>query len=225
MKTKMFFVTILVLSLLLAGCASMQKPDGTMNKQGKGTAWGAAGGALAGAILGQAIGRDRQGTLWGVGVGAALGGLTGNRVGAYMDKQESEFERALAASEAASLQREGDNLRLSFKGDIFFRTNSAEISPAMYVELDRVADIMRRYPQTWIESQGHADPRGDDGYNLSLSQRRAEAAADYLASRGVDRSRIKSVGYGETRLKSGGNPDLYGADRRVEFLLLPMRQG
>lgn len=222
MTMKMFLTVMLV--LVVSGCAAMQNSDGTMNRQGKGTAWGVAGGAVAGGLLGQVFGRNTKSTLWGAAMGAAIGGLTGNRVGAYMDQQEAEFRAALAASKAASVQREGENLRLSFKGDIFFATNSAEISSGMYAELDRVADIMNRYPQTWIEVQGHADPRGSDEYNRLLSQKRAETAKAYLVSRGVDSSRLKATGYGESQTRSGGNPDLYGQDRRVEFLLIPMQQ-
>ena len=213
----------LIICISFLGCATMKNPDGTMNRQGKGTAWGTAGGAAAGGILGQVIGRNTKSTLWGAVIGAAVGGLTGNRIGAYMDKQQAEYERALAASEAASIKREGDNLRLSFKGDVFFRTNSSEIEPAMYDELNRVAQIMIQFPQTWIEAQGHTDPRGSDEYNRVLSQKRAEAAKAYLVSRGVDASRLKATGYGESKTRSGGNPDLYGQDRRVEFLVLPMQ--
>ncbi|MEA2006984.1 MAG: OmpA family protein [Patescibacteria group bacterium] len=223
MKKILVMATVLFICISFVGCATLQNSDGTMNRQGKNTSWGTAGGAIAGGLLGQVFGKNTRSTLWGAAVGAAIGGLTGNRIGAYMNQQEAEFRAALAASKAASVRREGDNLRLSFKGDIFFKTNSSVIEPDMYDELNRVSQIMNQFPQTWIEAQGHTDPRGSAEYNRVLSQKRAEAAKRYLANRGVNPSRLRATGYGESKTRSGGNPYLYCQDRRVEFLLFPMQ--
>lgn len=215
-RLKVMFIPLLCV-LLLASCASLD------TRQGKGTGWGAAIGAAVGAAAGQGFGGNTESTLWGAAIGAALGGLTGNRVGAYMDQQEAEFAQVLANSQAASMRREGEAIVLSFKGDVYFDTNQAMIRPGMYRELDRVADVLRRYPQTWIEVGGHADPRGSEAHNQQLSQSRADAVAGALAQRGVDHGRLRSVGYGESQLVSGGNPQNYGLDRRVVLKLHPMK--
>ncbi len=217
-KNLVHCIFILIISISMMSCATT---DSTWSKQQKGTALGAGLGAAAGAIVG-AFTKGGEGAIWGGLIGAAAGGLAGNQAGAYMDRQQRSFEETLAQSEAASIQREGDNLRLTFKGDIYFDTNSSEIKSEMYLELDRVAGILTEYPQTWIEVGGHADPRGTNEYNLSLSQQRAAAVSNALIVRGVGAERIKSIGYGENRLLST-NPDNYGINRRVEIKIMPMR--
>ena len=220
MKKSVLYIFVLIIAISIVSCATTN-PDGTWSKQQKGMAWGAGIGTAVGAITG-AIFKGEKGALWGGLIGAAAGGLTGSQVGVYMDRQQRSFEETLAQSEAASIQREGDNLRLTFKGDVYFDTNSSEIKPEMYSELDRVAGILAEYPQTWIEVGGHADPRGTDEYNVVLSQRRADAVSNALAAKGVNVDRIRSVGYGESRLLST-NPDNYGINRRVEIKITPMR--
>jgi outer membrane protein OmpA-like peptidoglycan-associated protein/tetratricopeptide (TPR) repeat protein len=67
-------------------------------------------------------------------------------------------------------------------------------------ELDRVVDIMKKYPSMEVELGSHTDSRGNDAYNLSLSQKRAESAVAYIVSRGIEKSRITAKGYGESQL-------------------------
>ncbi len=69
--------------------------------------------------------------------------------------------------------------------------------------LDNVANILQRNPTLRIELSSHTDSRGNDTYNLRLSQRRADAAVHYLVSKGIDRERMVARGYGETRLING----------------------
>ncbi|HMP29675.1 MAG TPA: OmpA family protein, partial [Saprospiraceae bacterium] len=64
--------------------------------------------------------------------------------------------------------------------------------------LDSLATILQLNPTIQIELGSHTDCRGDEEYNLSLSQRRAQAAVDYLMTRGIDSSRLSARGYGET---------------------------
>ncbi len=55
-------------------------------------------------------------------------------------------------------------------------------------------------PTIWIELGSHTDSRGKDSYNLTLSQKRAESAVQYIISKGIDKNRITAKGYGETQL-------------------------
>lgn len=66
-------------------------------------------------------------------------------------------------------------------------------------DLDRLAELMRRYPAMRIELASHTDARATDEYNQVLSQRRAEAAVAYLVTQGVERDRMVPVGYGESK--------------------------
>jgi len=221
MKKAKVLVLVLSIFFVLSSCANQ-------TKQQKGTAVGAGVGAIAGAALGQAIGRDRQATLWGAAIGAAVGGLAGNQIGAYMDRQEQELRNAIAesnaniaAAEQASIQREADVLTATFKSDVFFKVDSAELLPGAMTEMDRVANVLNRYPQTTIRVEGHTDATGRAEYNQILSERRAKAVADALYLRNVSPDRISTVGYGESQPISSDN----AANRRVNIVITPIRQG
>lgn len=67
-------------------------------------------------------------------------------------------------------------------------------------ELNKLVQFMKDNPAVKVELASHTDSRASDDYNKTLSQNRANAAVDYLASKGVDKSRLKPVGYGETKL-------------------------
>jgi outer membrane protein OmpA-like peptidoglycan-associated protein len=72
-----------------------------------------------------------------------------------------------------------------------------------------------------IEIQGHTDNRGNDAYNLDLSDRRAAAVKQYLVDKGIDENRLTSQGYGETQpIDKKNNEKAYAKNRRVEFLIL-----
>lgn len=194
-------------------------------KTGKGGVYGAAGGAAAGALLGQAIGRDTEATLWGAAIGAAVGGAAGAGVGKYMDNQEQEMRQALAASDAAAVQREGNLLSVMFKGDVTFDHNSAMVRPGLYSEIDRVANVLNQYPQTLIRVEGHTDSTGSEAYNLDLSRRRAEAVRDLLVQRNVSPSRIQVVGYGEANPVASNETEAgRQMNRRVELKIAPTKQ-
>src|SRR5690606_14060681 len=82
---------------------------------------------------------------------------------------------------------------------IYFATDSAEILRRSYPIIDAVAATLAGNPQiTLIEVQGHADERGQDEYNLSLTRDRAASVVEALVQRGVARDRLRSAGYGET---------------------------
>ena len=205
----------LMLFISLISCASMQ------TKQEQGTAVGVGVGAGVGAILGQAIGGDTEATLIGAGIGAALGGLAGNQIGRYMDMQEQDLRNAIAASESASISREQDILRATFKGEAFFDYDSSTLKPGAYSELRRVAEVLNKYPQTTIEVGGHTDTRGSEEYNQVLSEKRAEAVKNELIHNGLSPQRIQAVGYGESRTISSD----HAMNRRVEIVIVPIRQG
>jgi outer membrane protein OmpA-like peptidoglycan-associated protein len=212
-KIRLAFVFFMA-SMTIVSCASME------TRQEKGTAIGAGSGAAVGAILGQAIGRDTESTLIGAGIGAALGGLAGNQIGRYMDRQEQELRHAIAASESASIRREQDILRATFKGEAYFDSGADTLKPGAYPELRRISEILNKYPQTRIEVSGHTDIRGSEEYNQKLSERRADAVKTELLRNGVLAQRIQAVGYGESRPISSD----HAMNRRVEIIIAPVRQ-
>jgi outer membrane protein OmpA-like peptidoglycan-associated protein len=218
---KMRISVFLCCVLLLAGCAE----TGTMTKSEQGGLFGAAGGAVVGAILGQAIGHDTKSTLIGAAIGAAVGGGGGYGVGKMMDNQEKEMRDALAKSEAAAVTREGNLLSVTFKGDVTFDTNSTEVRPELYTEINRVARVLNQYPDTLIRVEGHTDSKGSDEYNMDLSKRRAAAVKTLLSLRGVAENRIEVVGYGKTMPIATNDTELgRQKNRRVEIKIAPKTQ-
>ena len=82
---------------------------------------------------------------------------------------------------------------------IFFTTDSTSLTAKSRGTLDKQAAWLGKYSNHSITLEGHADERGTREYNLGLGQRRAVAARDYLASRGVTRSRVKVISFGKER--------------------------
>ncbi|HEX4461208.1 MAG TPA: OmpA family protein, partial [Polyangia bacterium] len=104
---------------------------------------------------------------------------------------------------------------------IFFETAKAAIKPISYATLDAVADALQVNPQLQLtEIQGHADERGDDDYNLRLTEDRAAAVKAYLIGKGVASDRLQSRGYGETKpICHEHGPRCWSQNRRVEFVI------
>jgi OmpA-OmpF porin, OOP family len=105
---------------------------------------------------------------------------------------------------------------------IYFEYNSDVIKPASYPILDAVAATMQGNPSIQlIEIQGHTDERGDDAYNLDLSDRRAKSVLKYMVGKSVDAKRLTSQGYGETQpLDRAHNEKAWSKNRRVAFLII-----
>jgi len=105
---------------------------------------------------------------------------------------------------------------------VYFEYDKAIIKKESYPILDAVAATLNGNPAIQlVEVQGHTDERGDDAYNLDLSDRRAHSVRDYLISKGVDEKRLTAQGYGETQpLDRGHNEAAWAKNRRVAFLIL-----
>jgi outer membrane protein OmpA-like peptidoglycan-associated protein len=113
---------------------------------------------------------------------------------------------------------------------IYFNFDKSNIRTDAQIELDKIVAFMNQYPDTKIEIGSHTDSRGNDGYNLALSERRAQSTRDYLIQMGIDRSRILAKGYGETKLTNNcGNvienaveclESQHDLNRRSEFIIV-----
>ncbi|MDB5511622.1 MAG: pal [Enterovirga sp.] len=82
---------------------------------------------------------------------------------------------------------------------VFFESDSSDLTPTATGTLDRQAQWLSRYQRNAFLIEGHADERGTREYNFSLSARRAQTVRDYLASRGITASRMRTVSYGKER--------------------------
>lgn len=107
--------------------------------------------------------------------------------------------------------------------NIYYAVNDWKVQPSFEKLLDKVIQVLTINPGLTLELSSHTDSRGSDSYNLQLSEKRANAARDYLLGNGIASARIVSKGYGESRLINNcGNgaecdESAHAANRRVEF--------
>ena len=186
------------------------------------SAIGAGVGALGGYLLGDLVGgrNDRTAKIVGAGIGAVAGG----GVGYYMDRQEQQLKEQTAGT-GVDVIRDGDNLVLDLPSSITFAVDSSNIDGQFRNTLNQVANTLNEYPNTYIDVLGHTDSTGSEQYNQALSERRADAVASYLASQGVNRARMATLGYGESQPKaSNATEEGRAANRRVEIRITPVTQ-
>jgi outer membrane protein OmpA-like peptidoglycan-associated protein len=185
---------------------------------------GAIIGAATGAVVGGIASKNRK---KGVLIGAVGGGLAGTAVGAYMDKQKQDLEKALAPERSAgAIQVEklgGDIVRVTMTDQTAFDFDSAQIKPGFNSTMDKVSNIMNRYGKTHLTIVGHTDNVGTDAYNKSLSERRAQAVAQYFGSHGVIPERLAAEGKGESAPRANNStPEGRLLNRRVEVYIEPI---
>jgi outer membrane protein OmpA-like peptidoglycan-associated protein len=115
---------------------------------------------------------------------------------------------------------ESDRIRI--KGNVLFETGSAIIQKRSYPLLDEVATVLRKNPTLGpVLIEGHTDNRGSRALNMNLSAKRARSVLDYLVSKGIDRKRLNSEGFGFDRPIATNDTALGRAkNRRVDFRLI-----
>ena len=104
---------------------------------------------------------------------------------------------------------------------VFFETDSTELTPQSRATLDKQAQWLTTYSQYGqFTVEGHADERGTREYNIALGARRAQTVRDYLASRGIQASRMRTISYGKERPVAVCNDiSCWSQNRRVVTVL------
>ncbi len=208
------------LALMLSSCDATRR----MSKQDKGVAVGAAGGAVIGGIIGNNVG-NKKNTALGAILGAVVGGVAGGIIGNKMDRQAEKIKTEIPG---AKVERVGEGIRVTFdetnpdgsKAGVYFATNKYDITANSKLALDKLIKIFNEYPDTDLLIEGHTDDVGKDEYNLGLSQRRAEAVANYLRNTGIANSRLIIKWYGEAQpIADNATTEGKALNRRVEFVI------
>jgi outer membrane protein OmpA-like peptidoglycan-associated protein len=207
MKTiKLLTVTIALMGLIASGCKSM-------NKTQKGAVIGAAGGGAIGAVIGKAAGNTAMGAI----IGAAVGGATGAVIGHKMDKQAEEMKKVLGDAE---VRRVGEGIGIDFKEKVLFGFDRSDLGANAATNLDKLINVLNKYPDTDIKILGHTDNKGTDAYNQGLSERRAASVSSYLKDHGISSSRVSTKGMGENDpIASNDTEEGRSQNRRVEFVI------
>jgi len=204
---KRILLPVAVICLLASGCSSTHK----LSNQDKGVAIGAGSGAVVGGVIGHAAGNTGLGAI----IGAAVGGVTGGVIGHHMDKQAEEIKNEVPG---AKVERVGEGIVVEFSEAVLFGYDQSNLNAQAYRSLDKLTTILQKYPDTDLEIDGHTDSKGTESYNQTLSERRAQAVADYLISRGISSGRIRTVGMGERYPKyPNATEEGRAGNRRVEF--------
>jgi len=129
------------------------------------------------------------------------------------DVRPLDEEGALGKDMLSDANGEGGPL-----ADIHFGLDEADLSAEAKATLDQHAQWLQAHRAAKVRVEGHCDERGTVEYNLALGDRRAQAARDYLASRGVDASRLSAMSYGKERpLDTGRDEAAYAKNRRDHF--------
>lgn len=195
------------------------------------TAKGGAIGGAAGGVIGGAIGKNNGSGTKGAIIGSIIGGATGAVIGDYMEKQADEVEQ-IEGAEVARVETEtedGDTITsgytITFDSGVLFNFGEYSLTDASRIELQKMADVFKKYSDTNIKIDGHTDNIGSNKSNQRLSEQRAASVADYLADLGIDRTRMTTEGFGETRPVAVNDTDAgRAANRRVEVAITPTEQ-
>lgn len=198
------FICLSTLCLLFViGCAT---------SAGKKTKWGAGIGAAVGAGVGAALGARSGNAGKGALAGAAVGGLFGTVAGNRLDKQAEEL------AEIAETRRTEDGIVTKLQGDILFSSGKDQIQEDARMSINRIAEIVRKYPEDKLKVIGHTDSDGSNELNAKLSQKRAESVRDQLVKGGVPADVINTYGMGESQpVASNTSKDGKQLNRRVEI--------
>ena len=196
-----------LIALGSAGCSSLSN-----------TQRGALIGAGAGGALGAAIGNAAGSTAKGVIIGAALGGAAGALIGSRMDDRAETLAKEL---DGATIERVGEGILVTFDSGILFGFDSSSLRAEARENLGDLARVLNDDGDDYqLLVAGHTDSVGRESYNQSLSERRAQAAADFLTSRGMSSGQVRTRGLGETEPVASNETEA-GQDenRRVEVAI------
>ena len=196
-----------LISLGSVGCSSLSNTQ-------RGALIGAGTGGAVGAVIGDAAGSTAKGAI----IGAVVGGAAGALIGSRMDDRAETLAKEL---DNATIERVGEGILVTFDSGILFGFDSSSLRAEAR---DNLGDLVRVLADDSDDYQllvaGHTDSLGAEAYNQSLSERRAQGAADFLVNRGMPSGQIRTQGLGETEPVASNETEAGQADnRRVEIAI------
>jgi len=234
MYTKAFFLPAMVAGFLSIGAA---QAGGEVRNE-TGGKLGVGGGAAIGAVVAGPAGAI---------IGAGVGGFLGDRLqlAASVDDLEDTLGRSRVEAEDLRLALDSDREHLQrmrherarlneriaeleqreslaegLQFAVLFRTGSSQLDADAAARIERLAALLEQDPDLRVRLDGYADPRGDDGFNLSLSEARAAAVREALLERGIAPGRIHVRAHGRSlSVAPDGDADAYALERRVSISL------
>lgn len=119
--------------------------------------------------------------------------------------EQARYSAQTSEEKAAALEQQLNELQsqqtargmVLTLGDVLFDTDKSQLKPGAMRSIEKLADFLKENPEQEILIEGHTDSRGSEQYNLTLSERRAEAVQEALTERGVPEDRVSAEGMGE----------------------------
>jgi len=140
----------------------------------------------------------------------------------------SVYDPWLAALNLKGTRKESD---MNIIENIYFDYLKWDILPAAANTLSKVVDVMQKDPQIKIELDAYTDSRGSDDANLKISQKRADAAVNYMVQHGISKTRVSGKGFGKAHpINNCGDPKVhcteeqFAQNRRIEFKITRAKQ-
>jgi outer membrane protein OmpA-like peptidoglycan-associated protein len=196
----------------VSGCSSLSRTE-------RGAIIGAATGAAVGGVVGKYAGSTAKGAI----VGAVVGGAAGAVIGREMDQKAERMAQDL---ENAKVERVGEGILVTFDSGILFDFDSSTLRPVARNNLNELSTTLGDMSDdVELLVAGHTDSVGTDDYNFSLSERRAQSAADHLMTRGIPPARINITGLGESEpVATNDTAEGRQLNRRVEIAIYASEQ-
>lgn len=203
---------VALMSLTFLSCQSM-------SRTGQGAAVGAGAGAVVGGVIGKATGSTARGAI----IGAAVGGTAGAIIGNQMEEQAEELDQELENATVETVPGEDGNtagIQITFDNAILFDFDSYALRQQAQQDLQDLARSLDNYPNTDALVVGHTDATGSEDYNQTLSERRANSVATFLAQQGISPGRMQISGMGESQPVASNESEAgRQQNRRVEIAL------
>lgn len=230
--------------MIFGGCAALSLMLASPVHAGQQQAWGTGVGAAVGTAVAGPLGMVAGGI-----VGSFIGWNESRR------EEHRHLETALAESryqlaQATAAKPTGSHLQVASAADtrlpaleamagdlenalisayasaVYFDTGSDRLTAHFKAQLERIATLTEHFPGLVVQLDGHADPRGADGDNLSLSGRRVASVRRVLIDSGVPAGRILTASHGEREtLSSPGEAAAFPYDRRVSISFVSVTRG
>ena len=139
-----------------------------------------------------------------------------NELAETKEKYKKEFQKVMLNKETRSLEKLSEGISYV----IYYKTNEAEIHHAILPEIQKLANLIKTYPEIKIQISGYADYRGSDNHNLVLSKERVSNVRTEFIKAGISNQRFQTHAHGESKASANeGDTESYVFDRRVTISL------
>ena len=156
-----------------------------------------------------------------VSAGLALTGCTsGSKKASSGDSMVAGVDGSSMEGMALEVNGDSDNAKAGGLRTVNFGYNSARLSASTKAVLEANAQFLKDNPSVEVTIEGHCDERGGVQFNIALGEKRARATKNYLASLGVESSRMNTISYGKERgIAFGHDEESWSQNRRANFVV------